>query len=171
MGSITRGIKFWHLMVGTGLMLVLIGLLLILIPNNVGAPGTILIEVFGAKFEGSEIGLALIVLGIACFLIGQKDRTDTQKYQSMKEDLQKTSKITARLVGDSVEKTLAGVSGDVQRDMDARQMDIGGYRDELHHLQHQDPGEWEGSHAIRNAERGLELLEALEKEGYSFKIR
>ena len=171
MGSITGSIKFWHLMVVVGLLLVVIGLVLILVPNQVGEGGSILIEVFGAKFEGSEIGLALIVLGIACFLIGQKDRTDTQKYQAMKEDLQKTSKITARLVGDHVEQTLAGVSGDVQRDLDAREMDIGGYRDELHHLQDQEAETWEGSHALRNAERGLELLEALEKEGYSFKTR
>lgn len=169
MGRIWKGVKFWHLMVATGLVLVVIGLLLILVPNNVGGSGTIVVEVFGAKFEGTEMGLALIVLGLACFLIGQKDRTDTRKYQTMKEDLQKTSELTARLVGNNVEKTLADVPGENQQAFAEEGLDIGGYQRELHYLQNHNAEEWEESHAIRNAERGMDLLEMLEKQGYSFK--
>lgn len=169
MGFHWKGIQFWHLMVGTGLVLVVIGLLLILVPNELGARGVIVLEVFGAKFEGTEMGLALIVLGLACFLIGQKDRADIQKYRSLQKDLQKTSKITARLVGNNVQQKLASVPGETRRDFQGGGMDIGGYEDELDQLQDQKAGEREGSYALRNAERGLELLEELEKQGYSYK--
>jgi len=164
-------VKFWHLMVGVGLVLVLIGLVLILVPNQVGGEGSILIEVFGAKFEGSEIGLALIVLGLACFLIGQKDRADQQKYQSIKEDLKKNSRITARLVNSNLQQTMDSAP-DGRGERIAREVvDLDDYRQELHRLMEQSLEDWEEPHAIRIAERGMEMLEALEREGYSFKIR
>lgn len=127
MGFHWKDIQFWHLMVGTGL-------LLILVLNDLGARGVIVLEVFGAKFEGTEMGLALIVLGLACFLIGQKDRADIQKYRSLQKDLQKTSRITARLVGNNVQQTLASVPRETRWGFQGEGMDIGGYEDELDQL-------------------------------------
>lgn len=163
------GIKFWHVMVVTGLVLIVTGLVLILVPDGAGESGTITIEIFGASFEGSEMGLALMVLAIACFLIGQKDRADTQKYQSMRKDLQKTSKITAKLVADNVEQSLQQVPGDAQEWLKDRALDWDDYQEELQTIRNWEEETFEEEHAIRHAERGIELLEALEREGYSFK--
>jgi hypothetical protein len=83
---------------------------MIFLPSRVGDSEPFLIEFFEAKIEGSEMGLALIVLGLSCFLIGRKDLADLRTYQGVQEDLGKTSALTARLVADRVEKTLNGVS-------------------------------------------------------------
>lgn len=168
-GTTQGGIKFWHVMVGTGLALMVIGLVFILVPD--GGSDTIVIEVLGATFEGSEMGLALMVLAIACFLIGQKDRADTQKYQSMREEIKKTSKITAKLVADNVENSLQNVPGDVREWLREHALDWDDYQEELETLRNWEDEAIEESHAIQHAERGMELLEALEREGYSFKQR
>jgi|GEM_PF-1495752 len=168
-GKKQGGIQFWHVMVVSGLVLMVIGLVLILLPDGVGQAGTIILKIFGASFEGSEMGLALIVLAIVCFLIGQKDRADTQKYQSMRKDLQKTSKITAKLVADSVEQSLQKVPGDASEWMRDHALDWEDYQEELQVLQNWEEDVLEDEHALRHAERGIELLEALEREGYSFK--
>lgn len=164
-------IKFWHVMVGTGLFLMVVGLLLILIPNGVGQSGTIVLELFGASFEGSEMGLALMVLAVACFLIAQKDRADMQRYQSMREDLTKTSKITAKLVADNVEQSMQNVPGDAREWLREKALDWEEYDSELQSIRNWEDESFAESHAIRHAERGMELLEALEREGYSFKQR
>lgn len=168
MVRVWRQIKFWHLMVGVGLLLVGIGLILILVPNQVGGEGSILIDVFGAKFEGSEIGLALIVLGLACFIIGQKDRADQKKYQMIQKDLKKNSRITARLVDSSVRQTMKSTPDGAGERIARQVVDLDDYRQELHRLMELSLEEWEEPHAIRIAERGMDMLEALEKEGYSF---
>jgi len=171
MSRVWKQVKFWHLMVGVGLVLVVIGLILILVPNQVGGEGSILIEVFGAKFEGSEIGLALIVLGLACFLIGQKDRADQQKYQAIREDLKKNSRITARLVNSNLQKTMDSAPDEEGRRIASQVVDFDDYRQDLRRLIDQNLDTWDEPHVIRVAEQGMEMLEALEKEGYSFKSR
>ena len=76
-----RTVHFWQLMVTTGFLLLTIGLVMIFLPPEVGESDPFLIEFFAAKIEGSEMGLALIVLGLSCFLIGRKDLADLRTYQ------------------------------------------------------------------------------------------
>ncbi|TFG48917.1 MAG: hypothetical protein E4H33_03295, partial [Anaerolineales bacterium] len=104
-----KRVRFWHLMVGTGFALLTIGLVMIFLPPGVGDAGPFLIEFFEAKIEGSEMGLALIVLGLSCFLIGRKDLADLRTYQQVQSDLKKSSTLTAKLVASKVEKTFLGM--------------------------------------------------------------
>ena len=165
-----REIHFWHLMVGTGFALLAIGLVMIFLPSGVGDSEPFLIEFFEAKIEGSEMGLALIVLGLSCFLIGRKDLADLRAYQSVQRDLQKTSKITARLVANRVEKTLNGVT-DTQLHMSSLgsnpELDLAGTRLALKEIRNGIDPDQKPSRTLRQAERGMELLEALEGEGFS----
>ena len=100
-----REIRFWHLMVGTGFTLLAIGLVLIFLPPGVGDSEPFLIDFFEASMEGSEMGLALIVLGLSCFLIGRKDLADLRTYRGVQENLDKTSALTAKLVAGRVART------------------------------------------------------------------
>ena len=52
-------IRFWHLMVGTGFILLIIGLVMIFLPPGVGDSEPFLIEFFEASIEGSEMGLGI----------------------------------------------------------------------------------------------------------------
>lgn len=164
-----REIPFWHLMVGTGFALLAIGLVMIFLPTGVGDSEPFLIEFFEAKIESSEMGLALIVLGLSCFLIGRKDLADLRIYQSVRQDLQKTSKITARLVANRVEKTLNGVT-DTQLNISSLgsnpELDVAGTRLALKEIRIGKDQDQKPSRTIRQAERGMDLLEALEEEGF-----
>ncbi len=84
-------IRFWHLMVGTGFALLIIGLVMIFLPPGIGDSEPYVIEFFEASIEGSEMGLALIVLGLSCFLIGRKDLADLRTTRGIQEELGKTS--------------------------------------------------------------------------------
>lgn len=165
-----KEIRFWHLMVGTGFALLAIGLVMIFLPSGVGDSEPFLIEFFEAKIEGSEMGLALIVLGLSCFLIGRKDLADLRAYQSVQRDLQKTSKITARLVANRVEKTLNGVT-DTQLQMSSLgsnpELDLANTRLALKEIQNGKDPDQKPSRTLRQAERGMDLLETLEEEGFS----
>ena len=163
-------VRFWHLMVGTGFLLLVIGLIMIFLPSRVGDSEPFLIEFFEAKIEGSEMGLALIVLGLSCFLIGRKDLADLRTYQGVQEDLGKTSALTARLVADRVEKTLNGVSdtnSSLVRLASKPELDLAGTRLALQEIQNGVNTDRKPGGIIRQAERGMDLLEALEKEGFS----
>lgn len=165
-----KRIRFWHLMVGTGFVLLAIGLVMIFLPSGVGDSEPFLIEFFEAKIEGSEMGLALIVLGLSCFLIGRKDLADLRTHQSVQRDLQKTSKITARLVANRVEKTLNGVT-ESQLHMSSLGsnpgLDVAGTRLALKEIRNGKDPDQKPSRTIRQAERGMDLLDALEGEGFS----
>jgi hypothetical protein len=163
-------VRFWHLMVGTGFLLLVVGLIMIFLPSRVGDSEPFLIEFFEAKIEGSEMGLALIVLGLSCFLIGRKDLADLRTYQTVQEDLGKTSTLTARLVADRVEKTLNGVpdaNSSLTRLASKPELDLAGTRLALQEIQNGVNTDREPGGIIRQAERGMDLLEALEKEGFS----
>ena len=163
-------VRFWHLMVGTGFLLLVIGLIMIFLPSRVGDSEPFLIEFFEAKIEGSEMGLALIVLGLSCFLIGRKDLADLRTYQAVQDDLGKTSTLTARLVADRVEKTLNGVpdtNSSLARLALKPELDLAGTRLALQEIQNGVNTDREPGGIIRQAERGMDLLEALEKEGFS----
>ena len=162
-----REIRFWHLMVGTGFALLLIGLVLIFLPPGVGDTEPFLIEFFEARIEGSEMGLALIVLGLSCFLIGRKDLADLRTVQSVRGDLEKTSAVAAKLVADQVERTFAGLPARPTRLASTPDLDVGKTRRELQNVQGGNEGDQEVTRTIDRAERGLELLEALKREGYS----
>ena len=165
-----KRIRFWHMMVGTGFVLLAIGLVMIFLPSGVGDSEPFLIEFFEAKIEGSEMGLALIVLGLSCFLIGRKDLADLRTYQSVQRDLQKTSKITARLVANRVEKTLNGVT-ESQLHMSSLGsnpgLDVASTRLALKEIRNEKDPDTKPSRTIRQAERGMDLLDALEGEGFS----
>lgn len=160
-------IRFWHLMVGTGFALLLIGLVLIFLPPGVGDSDPFLIEFFEAKIEGTEMGLALIVLGLSCFLIGRKDLADLRTVQGFQDDLQKTSNLTAKLVADQVERTFNGLTARTTRLVSVPDLDVGEIRRVLKVIQNGGEENQEISMIIAQAESGLELLEALEREGYS----
>ena len=162
-----KRIRFWHLMVGTGFALLLIGLVMIFLPPDVGNSEPFLIEFFVASIEGSEMGLALIVLGLSCFLIGRKDLADLRTTRSIQEELGLNSALTAKLVADKVEKTFQVLPAKPARLASLPGLDLDQTRQELRVLKN---GKMEGissAGVIQQAERGLELLQALEKEGYS----
>ncbi len=163
-------VRFWHLMVITGFLLLVIGLIMIFLPSRVGDSEPFLIEFFEARIEGSEMGLALIVLGLSCFLIGRKDLADLRTYQAVQEDLGKTSTLAARLVADRVEKTLNGVpdtNSSLARLASKPELDLAGTRLALQEIQNGVDTDQKPGGIIHQAERGLKLLEALEKEGFS----
>jgi nitrate reductase gamma subunit len=160
-------IRFWQLMVGTGFLLLVLGLVMIFLPPGLGNTDPFVIEFFEASIESSEMGLALIVLGLSCFLIGRKDLSDLRTYQGVQEDLDKTSTLTAKLVAGRVSRTFNKLPSKPVQLRSLPDLDIARTRKEMKHLQN--GGEIEGgfSSLISQAERGLELLDALEREGYS----
>lgn len=160
-------IRFWHLMVGTGLCLLVIGLVMIFLPPGIGDSEPFAIEFFEASIEGSEMGLALIVLGLSCFLIGRKDLSDLRAYQGVQEDLGKTSTLAARLVASRVSRTFNDLPAQPSRLQSLPDMDVDGTRRDLQAIQNGATLEGGFSQLISQAESGLELLEALEREGYS----
>lgn len=165
-----RRVRFWHLMVGTGFTLLAIGLVMIFLPPGVGDSEPFLIEFFEAKIEGSEMGLALIVLGLSCFLIGRKDLADLRTYQAVQRDLSKTSTLTAKLVASRVERTLNSLpdtNSSLARLASKPELDMAGTRLALKEIQNGVNTDQKPSGIIRQAERGMELLEALEREGFS----
>jgi len=159
-----RKVRFWHLMVGTGFTLVIVGLVLIFLPPEVGESGPILIEFFEARFEGSEMGLALIVLGLSCFLIDRKDLGDLRTHQAMQEELGRASGLTAKLVAERVEETLNGSPEKAARLAEDPEVDLMGMRGELRRLRGTAAGELPSREALHRAERGMALLESLQNE-------
>jgi len=160
-------IRFWHLMVGTGFVLLIIGLVMIFLPPGVGDSEPYVIEFFEASIEGSEMGLALIVLGLSCFLIGRKDLADLRTTRGIQEELGKTSTLAAKLVADKVEKAFRELPVRPARLATLPDLDLDQTRQDLKTLKNGGSGDGSAAHAIQQAEQGLELLQALEKEGYS----
>ena len=160
-------IRFWHLMVGTGFVLLIIGLVMIFLPPGVGDSEPYAIEFFEASIEGSEMGLALIVMGLSCFLIGRKDLADLRTTRGIQEELGKTSTLAAKLVAAKVEKTFRDLPARPAHLASLLDLDPNGTRQTLKTLMN--GGTWGGMNAelITQAERGLELVQALEKERYS----
>ena len=160
-------IRFWHLMVGTGFVLLTIGLVLIFLPPGVGDSDPYLIEFFEATIEGTEMGLALIVLGLSCFLIGRKDLADLREVQSVRGDLKKTSYMTAKLVAERVAQTFNGIQDQPKNLASMVNLDVDRTRKDLQMIQNGVKDDQEISLIIEQAESGLALLKALEGEGYS----
>jgi hypothetical protein len=151
-------------MVGTGFLLLTIGLLMILLPNGVGEEKVFEIRFFEASIKSSEMGLAMIVLGLSCFLIGGKDLADLRTYHGVQEDLNRTSSLAARLVADRVNRTIkesspqtAGLSSHL----------VSTHQD-MERLQNGDHLDWDYGEIIRQAEHGLRLLALLEKDQNTF---
>jgi hypothetical protein len=160
-------IHFWHLMVGTGFVLMAIGLIMIFLPPGPGDHGPFMIEFFQASIESNEIGLALIVLGLSCFLIGGKDLSDLRTSQGVQRDLDKTSALAAKLVAERVIRTFDDLPAKPTHLATLPDLDVAGIRRDLVTIQN--GGLLEGGNArlISQAESGLKLLKALEREGYS----
>jgi len=160
-------IRFWHLMVGTGFALLIIGLVMIFLPPGVADSEPYAIEFFEASIEGSEMGLALIVLGLSCFLIGRKDLADLRTTRGIQEELGKTSTLAAKLVADKVEKTFRDLPARPDRLATLPDLDLNQTRQDLRIFKNGGNRDGSTAHAIQQAEQGMELLKALEKEGYS----
>jgi len=160
-------IRFWHLMVGTGFALLIIGLVMIFLPPGVGDSEPYAIEFFEASIEGSEMGLALIVLGLSCFLIGRKDLSDLRTTRGIQEELGKTSTLAAKLVADKVEKTFRELPARPTQLATLPGFDLDQTRQDLKTFKNGENRDSSTAHAIQQAEQGLVLLQALEKEGYS----
>jgi len=160
-------VHFWHLMVGTGFFLMAIGLVMIFLPPGPGDHGPFMIEFFQASIESNEIGLALIVLGLSCFLIGGKDLADLRVCQEVQRDLDKTSTLAAKLVAERVIRTFDSLPSKPDRLQTLPDLDVHGIRRDLLTIQNGDLLEGGNARLISQAESGLKLLEALEKEGYS----
>ena len=165
--EILSKIRFWHLMVGTGFTLLLIGLVMIFLPPEVGDSEPFQVEFFEASIEGSEMGLALIVLGLSCFLIGRKDLADLRTTRGIQEELGKNTTLTAKLVADKVEKTFRNLPARPARLATLPDLDLEQTRQDLKTLNNGGTGDRSAAHLMKQAEQGLELLRALEKEGYS----
>jgi hypothetical protein len=150
-------------MVGTGFALLGIGLVMIFLPPGVGDSEPFEIEFFEASIESSEMGLALIVLGLSCFLIGRKDLADLRTYQGIQQDLEKTSTMTARLVADQVGRTFQDLPVQAAHLGTIPDLDLEGTLGALKNL-HRDIADGQDlSSTIRQAEKGLALLEALDR--------
>jgi hypothetical protein len=160
-------VRFWHMMVGTGFALLAIGLLLIFLPSGVGDTDPYLIEFFEARVEGSEMGLALIVLGLSCFLIGRKDLADLRAYQELEQGLDQTTTLAAKLVAERVNRTINQLPARSAGMVIKTDLDLETTRHDLLKIQNGGAAGQSLSKTIHQAERGLELLEVLEKEGYS----
>jgi hypothetical protein len=165
--KIIHKVRFWHLMVGTGFALLGLGLVMIFLPPGVGDSAPFLIEFFEARIEGTEMGLALIVLGLSCFLIGRKDLADLRTTRGIQEELGKTSNLAARLVADRVESTFRELPARPSRLVSLPDMDLDQTRQDLNDLKNGGLKASSSARVILQAEQGLELLRALEKEGYS----
>ena len=160
-----REIRFWHLMVGTGFVLLGIGLVMLFLPPGIGDNGPYVIEFFQASIEGSEMGLALIVLGLSCFLIGRKDLADLRAYRDMRQDLEKTTDLTARLVAERVDQTVRELPVQAAHLGTLPDLDLEGTLGDLKRIQN---GKADGrtlARTIHQAEKGLALLDAFKKEG------
>ncbi len=160
-------IRFWQLMVGTGFLLLILGLVMIFLPPELGDTGPFVIEFFEASIESSEMGLALIVLGLSCFLIGRKDLADLRTYRGVQADLDQTSSLAAKLVAERVAQTFKSIPAYPAKLSTLPDLDVDRTRKDLRHLQNGGAVEGGFSTMMTQAERGLELLDALEKEGYS----
>ena len=160
-------IRFWHLMVGTGFVLLVIGLVMIFLPPGVGDSDPFEIEFFEASIEGSEMGLALIVLGLSCFLIGRKDLADLRTHQGIQQDLAQTSTLAAKLVAGNVEKAFRDLPAVSAQLVSRPDLDVEGTRLALKTLQNGAAPGQKTAQTIRQAENGLVLLQALKEEGYS----
>ncbi len=162
-----KKVHFWHLMVGTGFGLLLIGLVMIFLPPGIGDHGTFEIWFFEARIESSEMGQALIVLGLSCFLIGRKDLADLRVTRGLREELDQTSSLAARLVAGQVEK--------VFRDLPSRPTHLASLPDldldltwrSLREMEYGEGNHQPPSFLLEQAQRGLDLLRALEREGYT----
>jgi hypothetical protein len=162
-----RRIRFWHLMVGTGFALLSIGLVMIFLPPGVGDNGSYFIEFYDASIESSEMGLALIVLGLSCFLIGRKDLADLRTTQGIQQDLQQTSSLAARLVADRVDRTFQDLPLQRARLDSLPGLDLEDTLGELRMLQDGGADGQALSRTLHQAEKGLALLDALRRGGYS----
>lgn len=160
-------IRFWQLMVGTGFALLVIGLVMIFLPPGVVESGPFIIEFFEASIEGSEMGLALIVLGLSCFLIGRKDLADLRTTRGIQEELGKTSTLAARLVADKVHKAFRDLPASPGHLASLPEMDLDQTRQDLDSVINGRMGDAVSVDLITQAERGWELLQALEREGFS----
>jgi hypothetical protein len=162
-----KRVRFWHLMVGTGFVLLGIGLALIFLPPGVAESGPFEIEFFEARIEGSEMGLALIVLGLSCFLIGRKDLADLRTHQGLQQELNQTGTLAARLVAGQVTRTFDQLPVQPTQLQELPELDLASTRRELRLLQDGAAARQPLASSIAQAQRGLDLLEALEREGYS----
>ena len=162
-----KTIRFWHLMVGTGFALLVLGLVMIFLPPGIGDHGPFVIWFFEARIESSEMGLALIVLGLSCFLIGRKDLADLRVTRGLRDELDQTSTLAARLVADQVEKALRELPASPTQLTSMADLDLEQTRRILKGLSF---GEREGqksSFLLEQAQRGLDMLKTLEREGFS----
>ncbi len=165
--KIIRSIRFWHLMVGTGFVLLGIGLVMLFLPPGVGDNGPYVIEFFQASIEGSEMGLALIVLGLSCFLIGRKDLADLRTTRGIQQDLEKAADLTARLVAEQVDSTVQNLPVQAAHLGTLPDLDLEGTLKEMQSILDRNGTSRDLVRTIQQAEKGLALLEALKKEGLS----
>jgi hypothetical protein len=112
------------------------------------------------------MGLALIVLGLSCFLIGHKDLEDLRAYQSVQQDLQKTGRLTAKLIANRVEKRLNGLPDGQTRLRQAPEIDLVKTRQVMRKIQDGRDEDLKLSDTIQEAEQGMVLLNILEDENY-----
>jgi hypothetical protein len=91
-------IQFWQAMMAVGCILVIGGLLLVFVRPGTEGSGAVSFKLLGTEFEGSDVGLAIIALGLVCFVLGNKDRNDSAKYRAMQEKLDTTGEVVTKLV-------------------------------------------------------------------------
>lgn len=157
-------IRFWQLMVGTGFALLGIGLVMLFLPPGVGDNGPFVIEFFQASIEASEMGLALIVLGLSCFLIGRKDLADLRAYRDMQQDLQQTSRLAAGLVAERVDQTVKDLPVQAAHLGTLPDLDLEGTLGEMTEIREGGMDGQDLSQLLERAQRGLSLLQALKKQ-------
>ncbi|MEJ2413345.1 MAG: hypothetical protein P8Y34_10205, partial [Anaerolineales bacterium] len=153
-----------QLMVGTGFVLLGIGLVMLFLPPGVGDNGPFVIEFFQASIEASEMGLALIVLGLSCFLIGRKDLADLRTTRGIQQDLQQTSRLAAGLVAERVDQTVKDLPVQAAHLGTLPDLDLEGTLGEMTEIQEGGMDGQDLSQLLERAQRGLSLLQALKKQ-------
>lgn len=91
-------IEFWQAIAAVGCIFVIGGLLLIFLRPEAEGAGTPTFRLLGTAFEGADVGLAIIALGLVCFILANKDRIDGAKYRAMQAELDTTGRVVTRLV-------------------------------------------------------------------------
>lgn len=100
---------FWKILVGVGTLLIIVGIILIIIRPGGEAAGPLIIDVFGAKFEGSDVGLMMIALGLATYIIALKDRSDERKYKQIEYRVTESENITKEMALEIADEKLTRV--------------------------------------------------------------
>ena len=102
---------FWILMGILASVLIIGGLVVIITGMGSESSAPAIISFLGAKFEGNDVGLAVIFLGLLAALLAYKERADIRKHKQLRSDIDGAIKLAGGLAAKYGEQRLAARSG------------------------------------------------------------